>query len=352
MSAKRLGIVGLGKAAGTIHLPAYRKIRSLEVVGGVDPAVAGADFAFPLFGSVAELLAETRPDVLAVVTPPRTHFDLIRQGLEAGCHVFCEKPFVSTMEEARTIIELSRESERWVVINNQWRFMEIHARAKDLIGSREFGSLLFVTAQQTFHMTADTEAGWRGELGNRRTCIEFGTHVLDLCRFFFDEDPSTITARMPRGADSNGPDLLNLLQLEFSGDRVAHITLDRLSRGPHRYLQFRLDGSEGCIETSLGGGIEIKTGVHGGTRRPFMEWDVSMGGRARLYHGEKFRKFASDPIDVFATATSRLMKAFLESLDAGTEPPCHADDNRKTLALMLAAYESHERNAPVEMRYG
>ncbi len=73
------------------------------------------------------------------------------------------------------------------------------------------------------------------------------------CRYFFGEEPTSISARMPRGKQPNGPDYLNLIELEFSGDRVAHITLDRLSRGRRRYLDIRLDGEAGSIETSLGG---------------------------------------------------------------------------------------------------
>ena len=60
---------------------------------------------------------------------------------------------------------------------------------------------------------------------------------------------------------------------------------------------------------------------------------------------------ASDRLDLFADATGRLVQAFLDALESGTTPPCHAEDNIRTLALMLAAYESHETNAPVEMTY-
>ena len=139
-----------------------------------------------------------------------------------------------------------------VVVNNQYRFMDIHREARRRIGTPEFGDLLFVSVQQSFFSTEATEAGWRGR-GPRRTWKEFGTHVVDLCRFFFDEDPVAVTARMPRPGGA-GPDLLDLVQLEFSRDRVAQVVLDRLCRGPHRYLTVRLDGSAGCIETRLGGG--------------------------------------------------------------------------------------------------
>ncbi len=346
----KLAIAGLGAAARNIHLPAYKRIAGLKVVGGVDPCAKSGDFDFPLFDTVEEMLDRAAPDILTVATPPSSHFELVRLGLDAGTHVFCEKPFVPSLEEAEEIIALANRAGAWVVVNNQFRFMNIHAAAKSYISKPEFGDLIFVSIEQTFHVTEATEAGWRGQ-DSRRTCMEFGTHVFDLCRFFFDEDPHAISARMPRAGDPERPDYLNLIQLEFSNDRVAHITLDRLSRGPHRYLDVRLDGTAGCIETSLGGKAEVRAGISGGTRRPYAALEIIPGGQARLHHAGTVKRIASDPLSLFPHATGCLMSEFLAALETGRTPPCHAEDNRRTLALMLAAYESQETNAPIAMIY-
>lgn len=346
----RIAICGLGAAARQIHLPAYRKLPDVEVVGGYDPAVTEGEFGFPLFGSVHEMIEQSRPDILSIVTPTSTHYELARTGLESGCHVFCEKPFMPNIGEAEEIVELAARANRQIVVNNQYRFMNIHEAAKNMIGSADFGNLLFMSANQTFYVSEQTEDGWRGN-DPQRTCKEFGIHVLDLARYYFGEDPVSISASMPKGDRPDAPDYLNLIQLEFSGDRVAHITLDRLSRGPHRYLDIRLDGSEGVVETSIGGRVEFNAGIMGGTRRPYMSMDVSMGGRARHYQGEKFRKLASDPLDLFAHATHKLLAAFLKSIGDGTVPPCHGVDNMRTLALVYAAYESSEKQMPVRMQY-
>lgn len=345
---RRLAIAGLGAAAHHIHLPAYAKVEGLEVVGGFDPAAPATKPAFPLYASIAEMIDRAKPDILAVVTPPATHHAIARQGLEAGCHVFCEKPFMATLEEADEIVELARAKGRQVVVNNQYRFMAIHARAREAIGTPGFGELVFVNASQTFHDAGASLADWRGR-DARRTCHEFGIHVLDLCRFFFGAEPLSIDARMPRGANPGGPDHLDLIRLEFPGDRVAQVTLDRVSRGPHRYLEMRLDGTEGCIESRIGGNIAFSAGIRGGTRRPFAELDVTLGGSAILYRDGKGRRIASDPLDLFANATAGLLRAFLDALDRGTTPPCHGADNRHTLALVEAAYESADRRSPVPL---
>jgi predicted dehydrogenase len=342
----RIAIAGLGASARQIHLPAYSSLPALQIVGGCDPLARAADFPFPVFASVPEMLEKTRPEILAVVTPPDSHFDLVSRGLEAGCHVFCEKPFMSSLEEAEAVIALSGQSGRQVVVNNQYRFMCTHRAAKARIGSPEFGDLLFVSMHQTFHVTEQTEAGWRGT-DLQRTAKEFGTHALDLCRYFFDENPISISARMPKAGRPNGPDYLDLIQLEFSRDRVAHITLDRLSRGRHRYLDIRLDGEAGSIETSLGGRLEGCFGIRRATRRPFASLDFAMGGRARFYRGERFSVLAKEPLNVFAAATGELLRAFLTAIERGETPPCHAADNRHTLALMLAAYDSDAKRMPI-----
>jgi D-apiose dehydrogenase len=344
----RIALAGLGAAAREIHLPAYAAIAALDVVGGADPAVTAGAFPFPVFASTEAMLESVRPDVLAVLTPPDTHVSLAALGLRAGCHVLCEKPVAPRLEDADELATLAREVGRSVVVNQQYRFMRIHEAARAAIGGPEFGELVFLSAEQTFFVTEATEAGWRGHAA-ARTAAEFGIHVLDLCRYFFAEEPLAVTACMPRPRDGHGPDRLDLVRLDFPGDRVAQVTLDRLCRGRHRYLRLRLDGTEGCIETRIGGGVEVRAGIAGGRRRPYVGMDVTAGGRARLYHGERFRKIASDPLDLFAAATRRLLEAALAAWERGEAPPCEIQDNRRSLALVEAAYESSRRRETVRV---
>ena len=347
---RTIAISGLGVAARTIHLPAYSRMRNVGVVGGFDPAARASDFPFPLFPSLQAMLERVRPEILAVVSPPELHFEQAKQGLLTACHEFCEKPFTTTLEEADELVKLSRNAGRWLVVNQEFRFMETNRAVKQRIGRADFGDLLFLSAHQTFPMNAGSEAGWRGQ-GTQRTCKEFGIHVLDLCRFFFDEEPSRIHARMPRGRNADGPDYLDLIELSFSGDRSAHIILDRLAHGRHRYLDMRIDGSVGTIETSLGGRLALHTGIHGATKRAFLNLDISRGGRARLYHGERCKTIASEPSAIFAHATGGLLRAFIDALDNNVVPPCHAEDARRSLALVIAAYESDATGKAIVLRH-
>ncbi len=347
---RRIAIVGLGAASRHIHMPAYKALRGATVVAGCDPTARAGDFAFPVHDSVERMLASAGADIAVIATPTESHFALAAACIERGLHVLCEKPFTQTVDEALRLVTMARDKGVRIAVNNEFRFMRCHAAAHAMIGTAAFGELVFVQMNQTFRASAATETGWRGD-DPERTCKEFGTHVFDLCRYFFGAEPLALHAHMPRPGGERGPDMLNLIDLQFPGDRWARITLDRLTRGRHRYLDVRLDGTNATIETELGGHAALGVGVHASSRRPFVDLDVSMGGRAFLFDGERKRKLAADPLALFATATRALMQGFLRALDDGAAPPCEGRDNVRTLALMRAAYEAAAGSGRIDLAF-
>jgi predicted dehydrogenase len=342
MQKVRVGIAGVGQAAKTIHIPALRKLPEVEIVGHYDPRQEPSEF--PIF-STLEALQNMNPDVVVIASPPDSHMAIAQATLAAGAHVFCEKPLANSVAEADVIAAAAERAGRQVCVNSEFPFMPMHLAAAREIGSERFGRLLFVEAHQTFVVTSETEAGWRGA-DPQRTFKEFGTHVIDLCKTFFGERPIRMIARMPRPFANGGPDYLNLVRLEFSGDRVAQITLDRLTKGKHRYLDMRLVGERGTIETSLGGSAEVRVGLRPRGKRPFAELSMHLGGVARLYHGDRFTTLAKAPLDLYPDATARLYRAFFDAIANGTEPPNGIAEARDTLDLIYRAYAEAESSRP------
>ena len=108
----RVGLVGCGKM-GLHHLAAIAKVPDATVVGIADPLADGADLKglIPsdarIVPDVAALLKDTRPHVVHVVTPPHTHCAIARTLIEAGVHVYVEKPFAMSKVEAEEILALA-----------------------------------------------------------------------------------------------------------------------------------------------------------------------------------------------------------------------------------------------------
>ncbi len=351
----RVAVIGLGAVTRNIHLPAYAQMKDrVTIVGGCDVDRAAQDLArgkwkLPhVCDDARELIDKTKPDIVSVCTPPALHLENSTLALNAGCHVFCEKPLAVNLDQADEIIATSEKTGRLVVVNNQFPYMKIHTAARRLAGSPEFGRLLYLHAWQTFLPTEATEAGWRGKL-RRRVCFEFGIHVFELMRFFFEDTPVRLLAHMPVPQAKAESDAINVVCVEFADGRAASMILNRLSKGPERYLDMRLDGEFASIHTSIGGRIELKTGIRTGDRRPFLEWRFAKGGQAVLQAGNRSRVIARDPINPFAAATAVHFDNFVGAIQSGGTAPGDARDNRKTLAMVVAAYDSAQLGRAVEI---
>jgi D-apiose dehydrogenase len=347
----RIAIIGLGAATHYIHLPAYRECgERVKVVAGCDPdPTAKAKDAVPeLFDDPRAMLEKIRPDVVAVCTPPWLHREHALLGLEHGCHVFCEKPFAENLEQADDVIAAAERAGRLVVINNQFPYLRIHRAAKEAIGSAEFGRLLYLHAWQTMEPTEFTEAGWRAGM-QRRLCFEFGVHVFELVRYFFEDTPVRLQAHMPSAIGPVQGELVNVISMEFADGRAASMVLDRLNRGHERYLDVRLDGERATIQTSIGGRLQLRAGLETRERRPFVAFDYALGGRALLERGQRERTLARDGLMPFTSATAYHFGKFLDAIETGVPPPGNAKDNRDTLALVMAAYDAAESRRTVEM---
>ena len=351
----RVAVVGLGAVTRNIHLPAYKTLSDkTEIVAGCDTDTAARQTAKEKFGvpivyeDPGKMISETAPDIVAICTPPALHIEQSLLALEHGCHVFCEKPLAESLSGADKLIAAAAKADRFVVVNNQFPYMNIHRSAKKMIGTPEFGKLLFLQAWQIFHPDEITESDWRGKL-RKRVCFEFGIHVFSLARYFFDDDPIAISAQMPNPLSKFHSDALNLITLEFPDGRAASIVLNRLSNAPERYLDMRLDGEHASVHTSIGGEVRFEAGLHTRQKRPFVGLNYVKGGKAVLQNGTKSKMIATDGINPFASSTAYHFNNFVDALNNGHEPAGTAVDNRKTLALVFAAYDAAEARQTIDL---
>ena len=135
----RIGYVGLGWAMKAFHLPAAKRIAEAEPVGGCDPspeqrAAFETESGLPAFASFAALLEGTRPEAVVIATPPDSHTTICLDALGAGLHVLCEKPFVSTVEEADRVLAAAAAAGRQVAVNHEFREKPIFRAIKERIG--------------------------------------------------------------------------------------------------------------------------------------------------------------------------------------------------------------------------
>jgi len=114
----RVLVVGLGQM-GRSHALAYHGHPGFEIVGLVNrstPNLPEALAPYPVRSDFAAALAEFKPDVVSIATHTNTHADYAVAAMEAGAHVFVEKPLAATVEDARRVVAAAEANNRKLVI--------------------------------------------------------------------------------------------------------------------------------------------------------------------------------------------------------------------------------------------
>lgn len=350
----RAAVVGLGWAAGEFHLPALQAVDGVELVGGADPSEERRAWwtkatESRAFESIEELLDSARPELVVVGTPPSSHAELCERALEGGAHVICEKPFVSTVEEADRVLATAASAGRHVAVNHQYRGKPVFRAVKSEIGKPHVGRLVFCQVSQLMDLPPwDEPVPWRAAMPNR-TLFEAGCHLVDLLLDLFGELPEAVYARHTSGLDaSRNADAVHLVMLEFSGGRLAQITIDRLCRAGTRYIELRADCEHASLRASHGGRVLLQLGMKR-AERPGIRLHYGLGGVAWSEVGLRRKKLARNPRKPGVAATVTLFREIVAALEEGHEPPSSGAQARDGLRVIEAAYRSGETGQRVQL---
>ena len=125
-------------------------------------------------------------DCIHVCTPPNTHFQIIKDVLNAGIHVVSEKPLCTKPAEAFELVRLAKEKNLVGAVNFNVRFHAACQTAKEKIAAENFGKICLIHGSylQEFHVLP-TEYNWRYQpelAGGLRATSEIGSHWIDLVR--------------------------------------------------------------------------------------------------------------------------------------------------------------------------
>ncbi|HUF46339.1 MAG TPA: Gfo/Idh/MocA family oxidoreductase [Vicinamibacterales bacterium] len=349
----RIALVGLGNAGFDIHLPALAGLPSVKVVGACDLDAArreraAARHGVPVFDGFERMLAEARPDVVVIGTPPDTHADYCLKAIAAGAHVICEKPFVSSLAEADTVLAAATAAGRRVALNHEFREMPIFRALRDEAAKPETGALAFVQVWQLMDLPPWAEPGWRGQMV-QRTLYEAGVHLVDFLMALFGEKPVSVQAATSScGVRDEDTDAVALVTLEFSRGRLASVIQNRLCKGDTQYFEVRAEAANASLRASFGGRARISAGLYRSTT-PHIRIERGISGMAWKEQGSRRTFLARNPKDPAVVATRFVIEKTLAAFADGTEPPASGADGRDVLEVIVAAYHSARTGRRVQM---
>ena len=169
--------------------------------------------------SFDDLLNDPELEAVAIATPVSTHHPLALAALEAGKHVFIEKPLAASSEEAKELMTVAEERGLTLMPGHTFLYSPPVNMIRDLIRSGELGEIYFISMSRVnlgLHQS-DVSVAW-----------DLGPHDFSILRYWLDATPSHVSA-MSRSCVFPGIPDVAFINLEYLGGAIAHVELSWLA---------------------------------------------------------------------------------------------------------------------------
>lgn len=330
MTTIRVAVVGCGAIAQRRHIPEYAVNPNVKLVAFVDPVLERAsklaeEHGGEAFASYEEMLKAVKPDAVSVCTPNYLHAEVTIAAANAGAHVLVEKPMASTDDEAAAMIEAASKNGVYLMVGHNQRLMPPHVKAKAILQSGVLGRVL--TFRTSFGhpgpegWSVDGKGSWffrkpeaiMGAMG------DLGVHKSDLIRYLLDDEVAQVTGfigtidKKDTDIDDNAACLLRMKSGAI-GTLVASWTY---YKGEDNSTVFWCEN--GVMKIGTDPQDQIIVELRNGSVERYNVGAISTNDKQE---------------------SSGVVDAFIECLVTKTKPSISGEEGRKSLAVILAAFES------------
>ncbi len=354
MKKVKVLVVGVGNM-GLSHARAYAANDGFEIVGLCSRAIetrADLKTEFPgvaLYSDYAEALVETKSDAVSINTWPDTHATYARMALNAGCHVFIEKPLAATVAEAEELADLARTRNRKIVIGY---ILRVHPSWMKFV---EMGRTLGKPLVMRMNLNQQSSgAQWdvhKHLMNSISPIVDCGVHYVDIMCQVTGAKPMRVHAIGVRLTDEVAPDMYNYGQLQVTFDDGS-VGWYEAGWGPMMsetaFFVKDMIGPKGSVSIVMD---ESKTGSS--------DIDAhTMTSALRVHHGtlksdgtflRKDDIIRMDDEPGHQELCNREQALFLDAIVQDRDMTDHLNDAINSLAIVLAADESVRTGRVVDL---
>lgn len=345
----KVAIVGCGQIADG-HVSEIQKLDRAEVVAVCDlePLMAeqlAVRYGVPRHYSDCEtMLGEERPDVVHICTPPASHLPLARMAVDAGCHIYVEKPLALTYADSVELVEYARRADRKVTIGHNSQFEPPMLDLRDLVAQGVLGECVHVESWFGYDLSGPfgkvilgSPDHWVHRLPGKLFQNNINHMLNKVTEFVTDDRPAIQATAWMRGA--SGPfgdvrdELMDELRVMIRGERVsAYGTFTSHVKPLAQFM--RVYGTESIIHVDF---ISRVVSVERGPSLPSAIGRLVAGFDQTLEHARSAvrnaRRFAASEYHFFA-GMNYLIRAFYDSILDGAPPPVSTRDMLRIAWMM------------------
>jgi predicted dehydrogenase len=199
----RVGVIGTGFGA-TVHVPAFKAAPDFELVAIVSRHKANAERVAAEHGiawsgdDYRAMLREVDLDAVSIATPGGTHHEMALAAAEAGKHVLCEKPFATSVSQAREMLAAVRQAGVGHAVNHEFRMIPARAAFRRMVAEGYLGSPYDIRAVLDMGMLLNRGRKWtwwsdRQQYGGMLQAMT--SHLIDFLLWTFG-DVASLSGRL------------------------------------------------------------------------------------------------------------------------------------------------------------
>jgi predicted dehydrogenase len=315
------------------------------------------------YREVDDLLQDDRVEVISIATPHPSHAPLAIRAMETGRHVIVEKPMTLELSQADMMIAAARRTGRTLAVIFQRRFWPASLRVNQAIRDGKLGKLVSGECELSWWRNQAYYArdAWRGRWDTEGggVLVNQGIHALDMFQWFMGE-PEVLWARW---ANLSHP------YIEVEDNAVAAIQFKSGALGVIRMTtSSHLSRTRVTVHGDNGASASVIEEPEGAVGHndlwtvPGEEQVRPESVRQHVERGEYIYRALIPPVaptwstgytyqrDADPSYHAIQLQEFLRAIQEGREPLVNGEEGRKSLALMVAIYESGRTGQPVRPR--
>jgi len=263
-------------------------------------------------------------DALDIVTPADTHFELCKECLKAGKHVFVEKPLTVKYAEARKLVQLAAENDRILMGGLIYRYNPAVRKIKELIDLGELGKIYYLYGHYMGFKDPRQEVG---------ALLNAAVHHIDIYDYLLEKIPEEATCSVAHFLGRENFEDLAVLFLRYGKGTVGVVESGWLPPGNYRDLT--VVGSKKSVTSDL-------------SKQTVILHDIHMEKKDGTFNAVD--KGSSSLNVKFEEPLKLELKDFVESISAGKKPLADGEEASRSVMIAEKALESARLKRSVKIR--
>jgi predicted dehydrogenase len=218
------------------------------------------------YATPEEMYANEQLDAVIITTPHTLHYGQAVQALEAGCHVFLEKPMTTSSKDAIQLAAKAEEREKVVAVGYNTASKPTFQYLREQIRNQTWGSLEMVSGFLSQNWMTLTTGLWRQDpaLSGGGQAYDSGAHILNSLLWSVESEPETVFAFTDN--KSCAVDINSVMSIRFANGVLGNITISGNCAADGRHMAFIFE--KALVEIDGWGGDWIKVHANGKAEEP------------------------------------------------------------------------------------